>query len=247
MTQKFLSTLQFSSTKNYEQNLQTLITLINDTPENGIVLAPEVCLTDFDYARFDEAASFTKSAIEELLPLSKNKIIILTLIEKRKNGKFYNVAKVMYKENIVHEQCKKELFTLGEETQYFTALEDESPTIFEVEGIKFGLLVCFELRFKKYWMDLEGADIILVPARWGKLRADNFKVLTQALAIMNQCYVLGADASNEDCTRMSGIITPFGNASLNGNALCLTSTYDKQELRKMRRYLDVGIKDTNAR
>jgi hypothetical protein len=58
---------------------------------------------------------------------------------------------------------------------------------------------------------------------------------------MNQCYVLAADASNEDCTSMSGIITPFGKTARNGNALCLLSTYDKQEIRKMRKYLDVGI------
>ena len=105
----------------------------------------------------------------------------------------------------------------------------------------FGLMICFELRFKQYWQDLEGADIILVPARWGRIRSDNFKVLSESLAVMNQCYVLAADASNEDCTAMSGIISPFGKAVRNGNNLCLLDSYDKQEIRRMRRYLDVGI------
>jgi len=242
MSKRYLATLQFSSTKNYEENLSTLISLIDQTPDRSIVLAPEVCLTDFDYVNFEAASAFSIKALEPLLKLSKDRIIILTIIEKRENAKFYNVAKVLHKQTIIYEKCKNELFTLGQETKYFTAGQDDKALIFEVDGIKLGLLVCFELRFKKYWIDLEGADIILIPARWGKNRTENFRVLSEALAVMNQCFVLAADASNEDCTSMSGIISPFGKALRNGNALCLIHKYDKQELRKMRRYLDVGIK-----
>jgi len=241
MAKRLLATLQFTSTPNYEDNLSTLIQLINETPTRSLVLAPEVCLTDFDYVNFEAASAFSKQAIEQLLELSKTRIIVLTVIEKKEYGKFFNVAKVLHKNKIVHEQCKNELFTLGEETKYFSRGKDEKLTIFEVDGLKLGLLVCFELRFKKYWQNLEGADILLVPARWGKNRTENFRVLTEALAVMNQCFVLGADASNEDCTSMSGIITPFGKATRNGNALCLIHEYNKQEIRKMRRYLNVGI------
>lgn len=241
MQKRLLTTLQFESTTNYETNLKLLIELIEQTPDRAVVLAPEVCLTGFDYENFEAASAFSSKAIEELLKLSKTRIIVLTLIEKREHGKFYNVAKVLHKGNVVHEQCKNKLFKLGNEHKYFSEGKDEKFSLFEVDGIKFGLLICFELRFKKYWIDLEGADIILVPARWGKNRSENFKVLTEALAIINQCYVMGSDASNEDCTSMSGIISPFGKAARNGNALCLFNPYDKQEIRRMRRYLDVGI------
>ena len=241
MQKRLLCTLQFESTDNYEENLQTLTDLIKETPDHTIVLAPEVCLTNFDYEHFEAASAFSSKAIDSLLPLSKTRIITLTVIEKRENGKFFNVAKVMHKEKVVHEQCKNKLFKLGDEHKFFSAGKDERLSLFEIENIKFGLLICFELRFKKYWQDLEGADVILVPSRWGRNRTENFKVLTESLAVMNQCYVLGADASNKDCTSMSGIISPFGKAVRNGNALCLLSTYEKQEIRRMRRYLDVGI------
>jgi len=242
MAIKYLSTLQFSSSENYEENLQTLITLIKETPEDCVVLAPEVCLTGFDYEHFEAASAFSIKAIDTLLKLSQERIIALTIIEKRENGKFFNVAKVMHKEKVVHEQSKNMLFKLGDEHKYFTAGKDEHFKLFEVDGITFGLMICFEMRFKNYWQDLEGADIILAPSRWGKNRTENFRVLSEALAIINQCYLLGADASNEDCTAMSGIITPFGKAARNGNNLCLITAYDKQEIRRMRRYLDVGIK-----
>lgn len=215
--------------------------LIEQTPDNAIVLAPEVCLTNFDYAHFEAASAFSAKAIDQLLRLSKERIIALSVIEKRENGKFYNVAKVLHGEKVVHQQCKNRLFKLGDEHKYFSQGKDEHLSLFTIEGITFGLMICFELRFKQYWQDLESADIILVPARWGKNRTENFQTLTQALAVLNQCYVLASDASNEDCTSMSGIITPFGKTVRNGNALCLVSTYDKQEIRRMRRYLNVGI------
>ena len=241
ITTRHLSTLQFESTDNYDDNLSTLIKLIEQTPDNAIILAPEVCLTNFDYAHFEAASAFSEKAIERLLKLSKERIITLSVIEKRENGKFYNVAKVLHNEKIVHQQCKNRLFKLGDEHKYFSPGKDEHLSLFEIEGITFGLMICFELRFKQYWQDLEGADIILVPARWGKNRTENFQTLTQSLAVLNQCYVLASDAANEDCTSMSGIISPFGKTVRNGNALCLVSTYDKQEIRRMRRYLDVGI------
>lgn len=241
MKKRLLATLQFESTDNYENNLKLLIELIEQTPENTIILAPEVSLTGFDYEHFESASAFSIKAVQELLKLCKKRIIALTVIEKRENGKFFNIAKVLHNGKIVHEQCKNRLFKLGNEHKYFSQEKDENLNIFEIDRIKFGLLICFELRFKKYWIDLEGADIILVPARWGKNRSENFKVLTESLAVMNQCYVMGSDASNEDCTSMSGIITPFGKTARNGNALCLFSPYDKQEIRRMRRYLDVGI------
>lgn len=240
-TPRLLCTLQFESTNDYEHNLATLAGLIKQTPANAVVLAPEVCLSGFDYEHFEAAALFSPKALEELLELSQERIIAFTLIEKNEKGEFFNVAKVLHKKRVAHEQPKNRLFKLGDEHKYFTQGSDKRLCLFEIEGIKFGLLICFELRFKQYWQDLEGADIILVPARWGKTRAEHFTVLTQALAIMNQCYVLAADAANEECGAQSGIVSPFGKAARNGNALCLSVSYDTQEIRRMRRYLNVGI------
>ena len=73
------------------------------------------------------------------------------------------------------------------------------------------------------------------------MRKEHFKLLTQSLAIINQCYVIASDSANEECTKLSGIITPFGVEERNENRACLQVDYDKKEVQKMRRYLDVGI------
>jgi omega-amidase len=235
-----LCSLRFATDPLYENNLSTLLELIERTPEDAVVVAPEVCLSGFDYARFDAAAAFTEEALMALLSHVQARILILTVIEKR-NGAFYNVAKVLHGGSVVHEQKKAKLFALGEEHLYFVPGDEGGICVFEVEGIKLGVLICFELRFKQLWQKLEGAQIIAVPAQWGHLRGTHFVTLTNALAVMNQCYVIASDAANADTSGESGIISPFGEEARNGNALCLQGRYEEKEVRKMRRYLDVGI------
>ena len=238
--ERTLCSLRFASVPDYEENLVTLIELIKATPENALVVAPEVCLSGFDYEHFGAAADFAPEALERLLEYSGSRIVVLTLIERRSDG-IYNVAKVLHGGRVVHEQAKAKLFRFGGEHDYFAEGGDEEIVLFEVDGLKMGLIICFELRFKAFWQKLEGADVIAVPSRWGVLRSDNFVTLTQALAVMNQCYVVASDASNDEFTGQSGIIAPFGDAERNGNRLCLQLPYSEKEVRKMRRYMDVGI------
>ncbi len=235
-----LISLRYTTTSDYDENLTTLLSLIDDTPSNALVVAPEVCLTNFDYEHFDEAADFTPIALKSLLGHTDERIIVLTMIERRSDG-IYNVAKVLFQGRVVHEQAKARLFRFGGEHGHFKEGSDDEIVLFEVDGIRMGLLICFELRFKSLWQRLEGADIIVMPAQWGVLRKENLIVLTEALAVINQCYVVVSDTSNEEMTGESGIITPFGVALRNGNEKSLEVKYNKNEVRKMRRYLDVGI------
>ncbi|MDX1296378.1 MAG: carbon-nitrogen hydrolase family protein [Sulfurimonadaceae bacterium] len=238
-----LCSLRFASAGTYEENLSYLCSLIERTPDDAVVIAPEVCLTNFDYDHFEEAADFASTALESLSPLSQSRIIVLTVIERRAEG-IYNVAKVLHGNEVVHEQAKARLFKFGGEHEYFAEGCDEEIVLFEVDGLKMGIMICFELRFKALWQKLEGADIIAVPAQWGILRSEHFVTLTEALAVMNQCYVVASDSANPEMTGQSGIISPFGEVRRNGNIPCLEGLYDEKEVQKMRRYLDVGI---NAR
>lgn len=235
-----LCSLSFKTTPNYEENLTTLINLIKDTPDNALVVAPEVCLTGFDYDNFEQAVEFAFYATEAIKRVCLKRIIILTIIEKIE-GKIYNMAKIFHNGEIVFQRGKSRLFRFGGEHNYFTESSDEDIKVVEIDGLKLGILICFELRFKTLWQQLEGADIIVTPSWWGVLRSEHFKVITQALAIINQCYVVASDSTNDECTKLSGIITPFGVDMRNENRACLTVNYEKKEVQKMRRYLDVGI------
>ena len=238
-TGRELASLQFETTSSYEENLKTLTSLCEATATNTIMLAPEVSVTGFDYENFDTAAHFSKEIDRALLEASKNRTIITTMIEKKQDA-FYNVAKVYHHEKIIHTQAKHKLFTLGDEGKYFSAASKDAIKIFEIDGIKVAILICFEIRFSDLWQQVLGADLILVPAQWGKIRSDHFVTLTKALAISNQAFVIASDASNDDTTAQSGIITPFGESFRNQTAAIQTLGFDEKLVQKMRRYIDIG-------
>jgi len=235
-----LVALRFASTPSYQENLEHLITCITESEDDAIIVAPEVCLSGYDYAHFDAAADFTPRAVAQLLKHLDNRTLIFTAIERDHDG-MYNVAKVLHGSQVIHNRPKAKLFTFGDEHHYFKAGDDNAVTLFEVDGIRMGILICFELRFKTFWQQLEGADVIAVPSRWGIARAQNFRSLTNALAIMNQCYVVASDASNEEFSGESGIVTPFGKEIRNGTKTKISMLYEPREIERMRRYMRVGI------
>jgi omega-amidase len=232
--------LCFPTAGEFERNLDRLIALVRAAPEDAIIVAPEVCLSGFAYDRFDEAADFTPSAIETLFPHVGKRLLIFTAITREEEG-IFNTAYALHDDRILHRQSKVKLFALGAEHDHFTAAEEEGITPFVFEGIKIGILICFELRFKALWQRLEGCDLIAVSAQWGKIRSEHFVTLTNALAVMNQCYVLASDAANDDTSGMSGIITPFGGELRNHGTELLVSHYESRTVTSMRRYLNVGI------
>ena len=238
---KKLVSLLFKTTPSYEDNLQTLLALIDEADENSIIVAPEVCLTAYDYERFDEVLSFASYAIQEIKKVSTNKTVILTILEKR-GEKVFNFAKVFYNGEVVYERAKARLFRFGDEHKYMSEGSDDTIKVIKVDGVKIAIFICFELRFKELWQLSEGADVIAVPSYWGVLRTEHFKAITQTLAIINQCYVIASDSEDDECTKMSGIITPQGEAKRNNEKTSLSIEYSKKEISLMRRYMDIGIK-----
>lgn len=240
MISRPLISLCFSTETNFENNLTRLILLIVQSPDDAILVAPEVALSGFAYDRFEEAAIFTPYALDKLMGFIGNRLLIFTAITKL-GEEFHNIAYALHARNVLHAQSKAKLFALGGEMEHFRAGDEANIFPFEFEGITIGILICFELRFKSLWQQLEGCDIIAVPAQWGKIRSEHFVTLTNALAVMNQCYVIASDADNDDTSGMSGIINPFGHELRNSGMESLSSTYEKRTVTSMRRYLDVGI------
>ncbi len=240
MTRYTLCSLSFKTDFDYKQNLETLLTLVNECSEKSFIVAPEVCLTSYDYENLEAVVEFAPYAIEAIKAASKNKIIILTMLERR-NGEVFNFAKVFHNGKVVYERAKAKLFRFGDEHKYMQEGRVEDFEIVEVDGIKLAVFICFELRFKELWCKSEGADVIAVPAWWGKLRSEHFKILTQSLALVNQCYVVASDSKNEECTQISTIVSPQAKALYGKNTPCLKMEYNKKDISLMRRYMDVGI------
>ena len=235
-----LIALQTKPSLDFEDNLKYLQKLIKETEKNSFILAPELALSAYSYEDMKKAVKITKKAVKSFLKLSKHRTISLTMTTKKRD-KYFNTFFLFHKQKIVHKQSKIKLFSLGDENRYFTSGDEKDLKIFEINGLKVGVLICFELRFIEFWQKLRGADIILVPAMWGVKRKDNYETLTKALAVANQCFVIASDSSDELCAKSSAIISPFGSVIKDDDKEIISSKIDLKEIKKMRKYLSVGI------
>jgi len=217
--------IQFTPTTNYIDNLNKLISYIKNTTSK-LVIAPEVCITDFDYKNWNKVNEFAEVIKNSILPLSKNKIIVFTLIENNKNR-----AYVFYNQKVVYMREKVKLF--GYEKKYFKKGLQEVE-IFEIDGIKFAILICFEIRFIDYWQKIKGVDIVLIPAMWGIERKNHLLTLSNALALSLQSYVLVSDG----LAKASGMINPWGE-EIRNKTDCMEVDIDFNFMKKIRKRLPI--------
>ena len=240
ISKKRFYALQLKIGTSFSQNLAHIESLAKGCGESAIILTPEVAISGFCYQKMNEASEFSKVATERLLEASRDKTIITTMIEKNK-GKFYNNLKVFSRGTMIHKQSKHKLFPLGNEHNHFAAGSEGEFCEFVVDNIKCAAINCFEVRFPKIWDLVRGADVIFVPAQWGKERKEHFETLTRALAIANQAFVVCADSANVNLAKGSAIISPFGVVIKNDKREVVSAEVDLSEVRKMRKYIQVGL------
>ena len=88
------------------------------------------------------------------------------------------------------------------------------PLVFDRDGLRFGVMTCYDLRFPemaRFLVDA-GAEVLVVPAAWvaGPAKEDHWTTLARARAIENTTYVLACGQTGPDCVGHSAIIDPMG-------------------------------------
>ena len=91
---------------------------------------------------------------------------------------------------------------------------DEVPPLLEVDGLRFGMMTCYDLRFPELARRLavDGADALLVPAAWvkGPLKEHHWEVLATARALDNTCYVVAVGECGPRNIGASMVVDPLG-------------------------------------
>lgn len=116
--------------------------------------------------------------------------------------------------------------------------------LFELDNVKVGVGICFDLRFPEYFRELtkNGAQIIFLPSHFRKnTGAIAWNVLTRARAIENQVYFCAVDQTGEDLCANTKVISYNGEIlkSLNDEEGILTIDLDLEEQKKYREELPV--------
>lgn len=91
---------------------------------------------------------------------------------------------------------------------------NDLPPVVELDGVRFGLATCYDLRFPEHarHLALAGAQVILVPAAWvrGPMKEHHWMTLCTARALDNTVYVVGSGEISQRNVGMSCVVDPMG-------------------------------------
>lgn len=91
---------------------------------------------------------------------------------------------------------------------------NDLPPVVELDGVRFGLATCYDLRFPEHsrHLALAGAQVILVPAAWvrGPMKEHHWMTLCTARALDNTVYVVGSGEVSQRNVGMSCVVDPMG-------------------------------------
>jgi deaminated glutathione amidase len=91
---------------------------------------------------------------------------------------------------------------------------DGKTLLFEMDGIRFGAMTCYDIRFPEQARQLtrEGAHVLLLPTAWlsGPLKEMHLATLLRARAIENTAYIAAADQCPPGYSGNSVLYDPLG-------------------------------------
>lgn len=142
------------------------------------------------------------------------KTVILPLIEKHPvmRNRFYNTTYVIHDGDVIGTYRRVVIHPMEKP---FIQSGKEFP-VFEIDGITFGVLVCFEIAFPELtrMIALKGASLIFVPASAPEEADYLWVARLKARAIDNQLFVIGVNRcgviGNEQYNGGSMVVSPRG-------------------------------------
>lgn len=198
---------QFKVTGNIEENYKSIKNGIEKARESGVrlLLFPECALTGYpphciassSVVNFD----MVKELLDELQILSEKYqmyLVVGTIIEE--NSKYYNSAVVLRQDG--KRNCYNKRALWGWDRDNFS--EGHETGVIEVDSMKAGIRICFEVRFPEYFRELyrqqTDLNLILFYDTSEKDDMDRFTMIKghiQTRVVENVCYTLACNTCSD--------------------------------------------------
>jgi predicted amidohydrolase len=182
-----------------------------------LVVLPELWPNGgFAYDSWEAAASPLDGAIVSTLRDAARELAAMlhmgSFVERDETGRLFNTSVLLGADGEILATYRKiHLFGFGEgEPKLMTPGGD----LVVYDGL--GLATCYDLRFPEQFRRLldAGAEVLLLPAAWPAKRVAHWRLLAQARAVENQCFVVacntGGDHSGVTMGGGSIVIDPWG-------------------------------------
>jgi len=213
---------QFAVTPDWMTNAQTCVVLMRQAVERGasLLVLPEALL-----ARDDNDADLSvKSAqlldggfLQLLLAESKNSVLttVLTLHVPSGEGRATNTLVALRQGKIIAQYQKLHLYdAFNIQESRLVDAGQQIPPLIEVDGMRVGLMTCYDLRFPELALSLalSGAQLLVLPTAWvkGPLKEHHWSALLAARALDTTCYIIAAGECGTRNIGQSRIVDPLG-------------------------------------
>ena len=245
--------VQMGSGDNKEKNLNKALEFAQKAIDEGaeLIVLPEL----FNYlpskitkkGHLDNAEDMNGPSIKILEKLAKSyKVVIIAgSVTELEGGNLYNTSFAVSSKGIMGKYRKIHLFKFGNIDENLVFQAGNKAEVFDLEGVKIGLTICFDLRFPELFRTeaLMGAHLIVnVAAFLEKTGRMHWMPLLRARAIENQVYLVAANQAtirDSSCKYYghSCIIDPWGKivAKTKGEECVVIGDIALQRLEKIRR------------
>src|SRR3954464_13839027 len=164
-----------------------------------LIVFPEASDTGYSMPVIrDLAKPWTEGAVPALQEVAKEfSLTIVAGVSERDGDIVYNSQVFIDpKGQIVAKYRKTHLFVLAPNDESTCYTPGDKFVSVPAEGFKFGLSICYDLRFPEVARALaleHGANVLLVSSAWPLPRVAHLRALAVARAIENQSYLVLAD------------------------------------------------------
>ncbi|WP_208559236.1 carbon-nitrogen family hydrolase [Marinilactibacillus kalidii] len=241
--------LVFNDPTRNEKNVEKAIRQAVETDHPDTIVLPEMWNVSFypsdPRENADKEGAHTKALLSRLSKQYQVNIVGGT-VATRYGDRLYNSSYQFNREGtLVHTYHKVHLFSPSGEDQVFTS--GNQLGLFELDGIKVGIITCYDLRFVEWvrLMALEDIEVLFVPAAWPHPRVEHWLTLLKARAIENQLFVIGVNsvgsANQLSFCGHSIILNPLGEtlAESAEEVKRLTATLDLKQRKEVKEQINV--------
>ncbi|ALX66669.1 carbon-nitrogen hydrolase family protein [Microbacterium sp. XT11] len=216
---------QFAPTVARESNRERLGVLTAEAAARGarVIVFPEYAsyfVDPLDETLAENAEDLDGPFVSALIALAAEHAVVIVagLAEKASDGRrVRNTVVAVRGDGILAVYRKQHLYDAFGQTEsdwVEPGADLGEAAVFDVAGIRFGLMTCYDLRFPEVSRVLAdaGADVLVVPAEWvrGPLKEHHWTTLLAARAIENTAYVVAADHPAPVGVGHSQIVDPQG-------------------------------------
>jgi len=244
---------QFAVTADWHENARLCVELMAQSARQGaaLLVLPEALLARDDNdpdLSVKSAQPLDGGFLTLLLAESKSNRLatILTVHVPTIQGRAENTLVVLREGKIIAHYAKLHLYdAFNVQESRLVDPGNQIPPLIEIDGIRFGLMTCYDLRFPEMALSLAiaGADALVLPAAWvkGPLKEHHWATLLTARALDTTCYVVASGECGNKNIGQSRVVDPLGVtiAAAGESPALLMAEIDRERIALARRQLPV--------